>query len=73
MSTKYYISSISYDEATETLEIEWTIDVVWLFFNVPKERYSKLNKAEDKETNTKDELVEQEESTETKIEEDKNE
>ncbi|MAD46033.1 MAG: hypothetical protein CMI02_13380 [Oceanospirillaceae bacterium] len=49
MSTKYYISSISYDEATETLEIEWTIDVVWLFFNVPKERYSKLNKAEDKE------------------------
>ena len=32
-----------------------------------------INKVEDKETNTKEELVEQEESNEAKLEEDKNE
>lgn len=58
MSTKYYISNIEYDENTLELEIEWTIDVVWKFFDVPKDRYLDLCNAEDKEEYYRNNIME---------------
>lgn len=49
MSTKYYIDSVNYDEDSQILEIEWTIDVVWRFYEVPKSEYYALIIASDKE------------------------
>jgi ankyrin repeat protein len=49
MGEKYYISNVGYDKSTQTLEIEWTIDVMWSFFDVPEDIYVNLNAAEDKE------------------------
>ncbi len=49
MNTKYYISRIEYDDESSTLEIEWTIDVVWNFFDVPRIQYVALLNSSDKE------------------------
>jgi hypothetical protein len=49
MSNKYYISDIKYQKKSRTLEIEWTIDVVWYFFDVPKSVYEELKASEDTE------------------------
>lgn len=49
MNNKYYISNVIYNKLNKVLEIEWTIDVVWIFFDVPKEIYQNLYDAVDKE------------------------
>lgn len=59
MSNKYYISNIKYDETTQSLEIEWTIDVVWVFFYVPQLIYDQLKVAEDKEEFYRENIMEE--------------
>jgi KTSC domain/Ankyrin repeats (3 copies) len=49
MSNKYYISSITYDDDSQTLELEWTTDIVWRFFSVPRSIYEALCRAQDRE------------------------
>jgi hypothetical protein len=40
------ISSIGYDEATSTLEIEFLNNSIYQYFDVPKEIYNELMQAE---------------------------
>lgn len=49
MGNKYYISTIEYDEENLILEIEWTINVAWKFYDVPKDQYVELLHSLDRE------------------------
>ncbi len=59
MSTKYYISNIAYDDTDHILDIEWTIDEIWQFFDVPEVVYQNLCNAEDKEEYYRSNIMEE--------------
>lgn len=46
---KYFIFKIEYLFEQKILEIYWTTDVVWQFFQVPEPLYARFNSAENKE------------------------